>query len=320
MPAAVLRRKGVSMKKKFVFSAMLVFLLALGLVFVSCDNGTSPGGDPPNNGTGDGDGDGGDGDGNGDGKTPGGETGDGIGGGSIVGEWKVSLPYTQDGMTVSYVLYISFTEDNKWGFRADLFDSITTDWGLGDYEYKDFEYNPATRVLTLTNTITDESDGTSEEGPVEGKARASGDILIISDLPKIYEFELGPEMLNQTYIRADKTAPIDTSRGEGNLVGSWDGYTAFGATTLTFSDNTWEWRASVPVFGDFVFDGDYTYDPSTGALEITEVGEPGIMTAQVTFFGDRMAITRLALFIGGKEQPLEDPGPGLLCTIYTPKK
>jgi uncharacterized lipoprotein NlpE involved in copper resistance len=36
-------RKGVSMKKKLVLSAMLVCLLALGLALIGCDNGSTSG-------------------------------------------------------------------------------------------------------------------------------------------------------------------------------------------------------------------------------------------------------------------------------------
>jgi hypothetical protein len=40
-------QRSVIMSKKFIFSAMLACLLALGLIFVSCDNGTISYGVPP---------------------------------------------------------------------------------------------------------------------------------------------------------------------------------------------------------------------------------------------------------------------------------
>lgn len=288
-----------------------MLVLALGLVFVSCDNGTTPNDIPPSDGTGGGDGSG-DGDG---GKTP----GDGSGGGSIVGEWKVNFMYTEGTVTVPYALYIIFTNENKWGFHADLADAIITDWGFGEYGV--YEYDPATTVLTLTNTITDDSDG-SFEGPVEGKATVSGDVLIISDLPKIYESKLGPEMLNRTYTRIDRTPPIDDN-DNGSIIGEWKRpYSYMGMLHyelyLTFTADTWKWEIKGET-EEPPKDGQYTYNPSTKDIVLTgeDEGQTLELKGKAAASNDGQTLTISGLTENGK--PAEDPGPGMINGVWSPR-
>jgi hypothetical protein len=92
------------MKNKLVFAAVLA--LALGLVFASCDNGTTPSGDPPDNGT----------------------TGGGNKNAELVGTWRGGIltltitettftmslgdmdgPFTYDGTTLTFQDMPSFT-------------------------------------------------------------------------------------------------------------------------------------------------------------------------------------------------------------------
>jgi hypothetical protein len=251
---------------------MLVFLLALGLVFVSCDNGTSPGGDTPNNET-----------------------------EILVGTWQ--------GSAAGFPATLVFTADKKWTW--DLSHPGGGEHQGGDYTYNSSTgdlvltgIDSETKETISLNGKAVVSNGVLSISGIDADGPDLGPKLLNGNYTSGDNKTPGDD--------DDGKTPADNGNlvGEWERPYSYMGMMHF-QLYLTFTANTWKWEI-IGDSPEPPKEGQYTYNPSTKALVLTgeDEGEALELRGKATVSNDGHTLIISGLTEDGKLA--EDPGPGML--------